>query len=231
MPTVLIVDDEEDIRELIAMNLRREGYQILEAATGLDALRIAKKKEPDAIILDLMLPEMDGFTVFSELQKDNRTSRMPVLMLTAKGGLEDRISGLSLGADDYMPKPFSPRELVLRIKGLLRRAARPDSSTSDIVSVGPFRVDKSHLKLHVEDREIDLTATEFKLLLLLIDATGVTVDRAELLQRVWGYSDQVQTRTLDTHVKRLREKLESHGNAIETVRGVGYRFALNDKLD
>lgn len=223
MPTILIVDDEEDIRELIAVTLlREEEYRIVEASNGLEALKQAKNARPDVIILDLMLPEMDGSTVFKNLREDPRTKSTPVIMLTAKGRLEEKIAGLELGADDYLPKPFSPKELMLRVRNLLRRT-NPHQGSS-VVESGPFSLDKNALKLHLEGRAIDLTATEFKLLLSMIESPGVTQERGDLLKTVWGYSDLIQTRTLDTHIKRLREKLGNHGNSIETVRGVGYRF-------
>lgn len=223
MPTILVVDDEEDIRELVSINLlREEKYEIMEAADGLEGLHLAKKKRPDLIILDLMLPEMDGITVYQRLRDDSRTTHIPVIMLTAKGRLEEKLEGLELGADDYLAKPFSPKELMLRVRNLLRRT-NPNVGGSMIES-GPFSLDKNALKLLLEGEEIDLTATEFKLLLSLIESPGITQERATLLKKVWGYSDLIQTRTLDTHIKRLREKLGSHGNSIETVRGVGYRF-------
>jgi len=223
MPTILVVDDEEDIRELVSINLlREEKYEIMEAADGLEGLHLAKKKRPDLIILDLMLPEMDGITVYQRLRDDSRTAHIPVIMLTAKGRLEEKLEGLELGADDYLAKPFSPKELMLRVRNLLRRT-NPNVGGSMIES-GPFSLDKNALKLLLEGEEIDLTATEFKLLLSLIESPGITQERATLLKKVWGYSDLIQTRTLDTHIKRLREKLGSHGNSIETVRGVGYRF-------
>ena len=225
MPTILIVDDEEDIRELVSLNLAREGYDLLEAGDGLVALNLARKQCPDLIILDLMLPQKDGFSVFRDLRSDSRTHGIPVLMLTARGKLDDRLAGLHMGADDYITKPFSPKELLLRVRNVLRRTKTPPSAT--VVEVGNFRLDKNHLKLHLLGEEIDLTATEFKLLLLLIESPGVTKERAELLQKVWGYNDLIQTRTLDTHIKRLREKLGSEGGSIETIRGVGYRFALS----
>ncbi|MCC6881478.1 MAG: response regulator [Verrucomicrobiales bacterium] len=225
MPTILIVDDEEDIRELVSLNLAREGYDLLEAGDGLVALNLARKQCPDLIILDLMLPQKDGFSVFRDLRSDSRTHGIPVLMLTARGKLDDRLAGLQMGADDYITKPFSPKELLLRVRNVLRRTKTPPSAT--VVEVGNFRLDKNHLKLHLLGEEIDLTATEFKLLLLLIESPGVTKERAELLQKVWGYNDLIQTRTLDTHIKRLREKLGSEGGSIETIRGVGYRFALS----
>ncbi|MDA8634400.1 response regulator transcription factor [bacterium] len=224
MPTILIVDDEKDIRELIAMNLmREEAYQILEAEDGLQALRQAKNERPDLIILDLMLPQMDGLTVYRNLRDNAITSQIPVIMLTARGRLEQKLEGLELGADDYMPKPFSPKELMLRVRNLLRRSN--ENHGASIVQSGPFSLDKNALKLHLEDEEIELTSTEFKLLLSLIESPGITQERGNLLQKVWGYSDLIQTRTLDTHIKRLREKLGTHGNSIETVRGVGYRFS------
>ncbi len=224
MPSILIVDDEEDIRELISVNLaREEAYSIIEASDGLDALKKAKRHLPDLIILDLMLPEMDGYTVHKQLRKDAQTRHIPVIMLTARGKLEERIAGLESGADDYMTKPFSPKELVLRVRNLIRRSVSKESES--VVAAGPFRLDKNSLKLFMEEEEIDLTSTEFKLLLCLIESPGVIQERADLLQKVWGYSDMIQTRTLDTHIKRLREKLGTNGNSIETVRGVGYRIS------
>lgn len=223
MPTILIVDDEEDIRELIAVNLlREEDYKLLEAVNGLEALHLAKTRRPDVIILDLMLPEMDGLTVFRNLREDPRTKSTPVIMLTARGRLEEKLTGLELGADDYLAKPFSPKELMLRVRNLLRRT-NPHQGGS-VIESGPFSLDKNALKLHLEGEAIDLTATEFKLLLCMIESPGITQERGDLLKKVWGYSDLIQTRTLDTHIKRLREKLGNHGNSIETVRGVGYRF-------
>lgn len=223
MPTILIVDDEEDIRELIAVNLmREEDYKLLEAVTGLEALHFARSAKPDLIILDLMLPEMDGLTVYRHLREDPRTKTIPVIMLTARGRLEEKITGLELGADDYLSKPFSPKELMLRVRNLLRRTNPLQGSS--VVEIGPFSLDKSSLKLHLDGQSIELTSTEFKLLLLMIESPGITQERGDLLKRVWGYNDLIQTRTLDTHIKRLREKLGNHGNSIETVRGVGYRF-------
>lgn len=224
MPTILIVDDEDDIRELIAVNLmREENYKLLEAKDGLEAIDLAKKQKPDLIILDLMLPEMDGVKVYKKLRDDVRTETIPVIMLTARGRLEEKIAGLEMGADDYMPKPFSPKELMLRVRNLLRRSNPYHGG--NLIESGPFSLDKSALKLHLDGEEIELTATEFKLLLSLIESPGITQERGDLLRKVWGYSDMIQTRTLDTHIKRLREKLGMFGDAIETVRGVGYRFS------
>lgn len=223
MPTILIVDDEEDIRDLISMNLLREkDYTVIEAADGLEALASAKAQAPDLIVLDLMLPGMDGLTVCKNLRESAQTKSIPVIMLTARGRLEERIGGLELGADDYLSKPFSPKELMLRIRNLLRRSNQ--NQGNDVIAMGPFALDKNALKLVLEGEEIDLTSTEFKLLLCLIESPGVTQERAVLLKRVWGYSDLIQTRTLDTHIKRLREKLGEFGPMIETSRGIGYRF-------
>ncbi len=222
MPTILVVDDEKDIRDLIVLNLQREGIASIEAADGLEAFKMAKKQSPDLIILDLMLPHKDGISVYRQLREDSRTSAIPVIMLTARGKLEEKISGLEIGADDYIVKPFSPRELMLRVRNLLRRTL--GSAQSDVIEMGEFRLDKKNLKLHLGEEPVDLTTTEFKLLLVLTEAPGIVKERAELLQKVWGYNDLIQTRTLDTHIKRLREKLGDQGSHIETVRGVGYRF-------
>ncbi len=222
MATILIVDDENDIRELIMLNLRREGYDTLEAADGLQAVKTARKKTPSLILLDLMLPEKDGYSVFRNLKESRLTQNIPVIMLTARGKLDERITGLSLGADDYVTKPFSPKELVLRIKNVLHRTQTHPAGT--IIETGGFRLDKNHLALHLAGEAIDLTTTEFKLLVVLIESSGTTQERTDLLRQVWGYNDLTQTRTLDTHIKRLREKLGDYSHQIETVRGIGYRF-------
>ncbi|MFT5469239.1 MAG: two-component system phosphate regulon response regulator PhoB [Verrucomicrobiales bacterium] len=219
--TILIVDDEEDIRDLIADNLAMAGFNVLEAADGLKALRLARELRPDLILLDLMLPEMDGFAVLHHLKDSRKTAGIPIIMLTAKGTQDERIEGLAMGADDYVSKPFSPKELVLRVKAVLRRT----SADSGMMTHGPLKLDKNKLMLMINGAEIELTATEFKLLLCLMESPGESVGRSDLLQRVWGYGDHIQTRTLDTHVKRLREKLGDEGDQIETVRGVGYRLS------
>ena len=223
MPTILVVDDEKDIRDLIVLNLQREGFASLEAADGLEAFKLAKKKAPDLIILDLMMPHKDGLSTYRDLRDDSRTRGIPVIMLTARGRLEEKITGLESGADDYIVKPFSPRELMLRVRNLLRRTL--DTGQSDVIEIGAFRLDKKNVKLHVDGNPIDLTTTEFKLLSTLIESQEAIHTRAELLREVWGYNDDVATRTLDTHVKRLREKLGAWGKHIVTVRGTGYQFA------
>ena len=222
MKKVLIVDDEPDVRELVKFNLTRDGWEVSEAADGLEGLEKAKSERPDLIVLDLMMPEMDGMAVFKNLRESKKTAEIPVLMLTAKKELDDKLEGLALGADDYVAKPFSIKELVLRIRNLAKRAQKPHGGPE--ISSGAFRLDRNNLKLYLADEPIDLTATEFKLLLILIENEGEEQERGELLSKIWGYDERIQTRTLDTHVKRLREKLGDRGDCIQTVRGVGYRF-------
>jgi len=222
MYTVLIAEDESDIRQLISFNLERESIGTLLAKDGVEAFEIAKEKGPDLIILDLMLPRMDGFTVFKELRLDSRTKDIPVIMLTAKAQLNDVITGLEMGADDYLTKPFSPKELVLRVKALLRRIKT--TTANSIITSGKFRLDKNTLHCFVSGEQIDLTPTEFKLLLLMIEREETVQNREDLLREVWGYRDTANSRTLDTHIKRLREKLGDLSRCIETVRGVGYQY-------
>ncbi len=222
MHKVLIAEDEADIRQLISFNLERESYNTLLAGDGEEAVLMAYNKIPYLIILDLMLPKMDGFSVFKELRLDSRTKDIPVIMLTAKAQLDDVIAGLEMGADDYLTKPFSPKELVLRVKALLKRVKTSNGST--IVKSGKIRLDKNTLHCFIEDKKIDLTPTEFKLLLLLIERVGNAQNRSDLLREVWGYRETANSRTLDTHMKRLREKLGELSRCIETVRGVGYQY-------
>ena len=225
MYTVLIAEDESDIRQLISFNLERESMDTLLAKDGAEAFEIAKEKGPDLIILDLMLPKMDGFTVFKELRLDSRTKDIPVIMLTAKAQLDDVITGLEMGADDYLTKPFSPKELVLRVKALLRRIKT--TTANSVINSGKFRLDKNSLHCFVSGEQIDLTPTEFKLLILMVEREGTVQNREDLLREVWGYRDTANSRTLDTHVKRLREKLGDLSRCIETVRGVGYQYRSN----
>jgi len=222
MHTVLIVEDEKDIRELVSLNLRRQDYEVFEAENGIVGSEIAKSKIPDLIILDIMMPGKDGYEVFKELRDDARTRAIPVLMLTAKGDVAHRIAGLELGVDDYMGKPFSPKELMLRVKALLRRTKRVSVDAS--IKIGDFLLERNSLKVFVAGVQVDLTSTEFKLLRVLIESGGTVMEREALLREVWGFSDNTMTRTLDTHVKRLREKLGDHARCIKTLRGVGYQF-------
>lgn len=220
MQKILIVEDEPDVAELVAWNLERAGFEAIIALDGLVGLEKAFAELPDLILLDLMLPGKDGFSVFRELRRDSRTNRTPVIMLTARAQTEDRIEGLEAGADDYLTKPFSPKELLLRVKSVLRRSeATPGAVEFDL---GPFRFDKTSLKFYLKGEPVDLTTTEFKLLLHLCERAGSAQNRHDLLRQVWGYSDEVHSRTLDTHMKRLRQKLGDHSHLVETVRGVGY---------
>jgi len=220
MQRVLIVEDEVDIADLIMFNLQRAGYEALKAHDGITGTETAIRERPDLIVLDLMLPGRDGYSVFREIRRDARTARIPVIMLTARAQTEDRIQGLEAGADDYLTKPFSPKELVLRVNAILKRSDAPPGAVE--YDFGPFRFDKNAVRFYLENEPVDLTSTEFKLLLFLCERSGKPQDRNDLLRTVWGYSDEVHSRTLDTHMKRLRQKLGTHGALIETVRGVGY---------
>lgn len=222
---ILIIEDERDVADLISFNLERSGYEVLIAHDGLKGQDLALKERPDLIILDLMLPGKDGYSVFKELRRDNRTSHTPVLMLTARAQTEDRIKGLEAGADDYLTKPFSPKELVLRVNAVMRRIEASPGAVE--VTVGPFRLDKNSMNFYLDGERVDLTSTEFKLLLFLVERPDSPQDRNDLLRNVWGYSDEVHSRTLDTHMKRLRSKLGDYANLVETVRGVGYRLNVS----
>lgn len=222
MYRILIAEDDSDVRELVSFNLRREEFDPLHAKDGIEAIEVATREIPDLIILDLMLPGKNGFAVFKELRLDSRTKGIPVMMLTAKAQLDDVIAGLELGADDYLTKPFSPKELILRVKALLRRSKVTTGSA--VVKVGKFQLDKNTLHCFIDGEKIDLTPTEFKLLLLMVEREDTPQERGDLLREVWGYRDTANTRTLDTHIKRLREKIGEYASFIETVRGVGYQF-------
>ncbi len=224
MHTILVVEDEEDIADLVAFNLRRNEFQVELAHDGIQGLAKAKEVKPDLIVLDVMMPGLDGFRVFKELRKDKSTRTIPIIMLTARGQTEDRIQGLELGAEDYMTKPFSPKELVLRIRNLLKRSTRKISGNELVC--GPFRFVKNALQFFLDDQQVDLTSTEFKLLLYLCERQNASQDRHTLLMDVMGYSSEVHSRTLDTHMKRLRKKLGVHADIVETVRGVGYQVKL-----
>jgi len=224
MHKILIVEDERDIADLIGFNLQRAGYEVLKAHDGITATEVALRERPDLIILDLMLPGRDGYAVFRELRRDVRSVNIPVIMLTARAQTKDRIQGLEAGADDYLTKPFSPKELMLRVQAILKRADAPPGNVE--FSYGPFRFDKNALKFYLDGEPTDLTATEFKLLLYLCERSGKAQDRNDLLRTVWGYSDEVHSRTLDTHMKRLRQKLGLHGSLVETIRGVGYCVSI-----
>jgi two-component system phosphate regulon response regulator PhoB len=221
--SILIVEDDADILQLLSYNLEAAGFEVSSASDGPDGLSKARQLHPSLIILDLMLPGMDGFDVCRELKRDPETSTMPVIMLTARSEEVDRIVGLELGADDYVVKPFSPRELLLRIRAVLRRAGNQGPSRSRVEREG-LTVDLEAHKVYVEGKEAPLTATEFKLLSELIRTSGRVRTRDQLLTMVWGYEFEGYARTVDTHIRRLRQKLGQYSGLIETVRGVGYRF-------
>lgn len=223
MQRILIVEDETDIAELIAHNLRRQGYEATMVHDGLSATRVALENPPDLLILDLMLPGRNGIEVLKTLRRDPRTCDTPALLLTARAQTSDRIEGLEAGADDYLTKPFSPRELMLRVQAILKRVQT--QAEGNCITLGPFRLDKDKRVFHLDHEPVELTSIEFKLMLQLCEQAGVPQDRNDLLRRIWGYSDAAHSRTLDTHMKRLRQKLGDHAAWIETVRGTGYRIS------
>ena len=221
---VLVVEDEPDIVALVAFHLAKAGYRVSTAATGTDALQVARQEPPSLIVLDLMLPGLSGFDVLEQLRADESTRDIAVLMLTARREEPDRIRGLSLGADDYLTKPFSPQELVLRVAAILRRVGAASVSASEVIQLGPIRIDRAAHRVSVDGSAVDLTPTEFKLLLMLAERRGRVQARAHLLETVWEAAPDIQTRTVDMHIQRLRTKLGSAGDLIETVRGFGYRL-------
>src|ERR1051325_4342137 len=221
-PKILIVDDEPDVVQLIEYNLKAAGYDVVTAADGNEALDQARSSSPNLIILDLMLPEVDGLDVCKVLRRDRATAGIPIVMLTAKASETDRVLGLELGADDYVTKPFSPRELVLRVKRLLR--AETASDDTEVIQVGDLSVDIPRHEARVKGKTIELTATEFRLLTVLVKRRGRVQTREQLLRDVWEYDTLIDTRTVDTHMRRLREKLGSAAKNLDTVRGVGYRY-------
>jgi two-component system phosphate regulon response regulator PhoB len=226
---ILVVDDEPDISALVAYHLARESYRVRTAADGVEALRAAEAEPPDLVVLDLMLPGMSGLEVLAEFRRRPEMAGVPVILLTARREERDRIEGLRLGADDYVAKPFSPQELVLRVGAVLRRVqqAPPVAKGGKVVRVGPFIVDAGAARASVGGEPLDLTPTEFKLLLILMERRGRVQSRRQLLQAVWEVTANIATRTVDMHVQRLRNKVGAEADWIETVRGFGYRFRLD----
>ncbi|HOI96054.1 MAG TPA: response regulator [Syntrophobacter fumaroxidans] len=220
---ILIVEDDSDILHLLAYNIEAAGFDVVTAMDGNTALEMVRRHPPDLVVLDLMIPGIDGFEVCKELKRGAETRGIPVIMLTARGEEVDRIVGLELGADDYVVKPFSPRELILRIRAILRRSAT-DAIEERIWRSEGLSVDFEGHKLTVDGAETPLTATEFKLLAEFVRTPGKVLTRDQLLDRVWAYQFEGYARTVDTHVRRLRRKLGPHADRVETVRGVGYRF-------
>jgi len=226
---VLIVEDEKDIIKMLEYNLKKEGYRILSARDGEDALDLAIRELPDLVILDLMLPGMDGLEVCKELKKEAKTAPIPVIMLTAKSQESDKVLGLELGADDYMTKPFSPRELIARIKAVLRRTKEKDK-LPEVLKIGEIIIDFSKINVTVKGKVAELTSKEFELLKTLIKAKGRVLSRDYLLDTIWGFDHavEIQTRTVDVHIRTLRKKLKSEAIRIITVKNYGYRFEQED---
>ncbi len=222
---ILIIEDESDVADLLTLNLRKAGFRISTAADGASGLQKARDDRPDFIVLDLMLPKMLGLEVCRILKSDTATRHIPILMLTAKAEEIDRIVGLEFGADDYVTKPFSPREVVLRIKAILRRAE--GGAEDERLSAGSIVIDPARHEVSVHGKRVNLTSLEFKLLRTLMQRRGRVQARDRLLNDVWGYESVIDTRTVDTHVRRLRKKLGKAADAIESVRGFGYRLREN----
>jgi two-component system phosphate regulon response regulator PhoB len=220
--TVLIIEDEPDVLDMLRLHLRKEGFAVLEAIDGVEGLKIARAKLPSVIVLDLMIPEMRGEDVCRQLKARETTAKIPVLMLTAKARPEDRVAGLELGAEDYLAKPFSPRELVLRLRLLVQRSR--STGPGEKLCIGPFELDRGTFEVRLSGRKLDLTGLEFKLLVTLMENCGQVLSRETLLRDVWGYRNLSNSRTVDTHVRRLRAKLKPHDDWLETVHGEGYLF-------
>ena len=226
---ILVVDDEEHIQELIKFNLEKNGYKVICADNGIDAIKLAKEQLPQLMLLDLMLPGMDGLDVCKEIRKDSSMSNMPIIMITAKGEEIDKIIGLELGADDYITKPFSVRELVARIKAILRRTNM--QIVEKTFNIGNLTIDFGKHEVSKNDSRIDLTLKEFELLEILIKNKGRVMTRDFLLDKIWGYEYVGETRTVDVHIRHLRQKIEDDDKNpayIQTIRGIGYRFNFGE---
>ena len=223
MKTILVIEDEKDLADLVIFNLEKEGFRTLLAMDGIAGLEKARESSPDLILLDLMLPGLSGTEVCKSLKGSEKTARIPVIMVTAKGEEIDRVVGFEVGADDYVMKPFSTRELLLRVKAVLRRS-KPESASGRIVNIGTIAIDTDRHTVTVGGKRTDLSAIEFKLLLILVERQGRVQSRDQLLRDVWGYNYTGDTRTVDTHLTRLRAKLGEQGELIRTVRGFGYKL-------
>ncbi|HVU18850.1 MAG TPA: response regulator transcription factor [Candidatus Didemnitutus sp.] len=220
---ILVVDDEPDVTELVAYHLKLKGFQVEVQNDATASISSARSFHPDLIILDIMMPHLSGIQICRILRSDNKLSRIPIIFLTAKAESHDRIEGLETGADDYLTKPFSPQELVLRVESILRRVSAVPVPIAARLQIGEISLDSDTHRVTVGPNPIELTATEFKLLRLLMERQGRVQTREHLLLNVWNYSTEIETRTVDTHVRRLREKLGDEAGWIETIRGVGYR--------
>ncbi|MFA5356639.1 MAG: response regulator transcription factor [Candidatus Omnitrophota bacterium] len=226
---ILIVDDEKDIVKMLDYNLKKEGFRTISAYDGDYGLDLAAREKPDLIILDLMLSGMDGLEVCKELKKEEKTFSIPIIMLTAKSQESDKIVGLELGADDYMTKPFSPRELIARVRALLRRVKEKDKPAEELTS-GSLAIDLLKIEVRVKGRPIELTSKEFELLKILVKSKGRVLSRDYLLDTIWGFDNalEIQTRTVDVHIRSLRKKLKSEAKRIVTVKNYGYRFEIDE---
>ena len=224
MTLILVIEDEADLAQVVEYNLRKAGHDVVTAPRGLRGLELARERRPDLVLLDLMLPDISGTEVCKQLRADASTRDTPIVMLTAKGEEIDRVVGFEVGADDYVVKPFSVRELMLRVQAILRRGGEPAEPAQQRIVFGALEVDRDAHRVWVEASERELTALEFKLLTTLYDRRNRVQSRSVLLADVWGITADITTRTVDTHVKRLREKLGAAGVYVETVRGAGYRF-------
>lgn len=227
--TVLIVEDEKDIAKMIDYNLKKEGYKTIVANDGEDALDAANTKSPNLILLDLMLPGLDGLEVCKLLKSERKTSAIPVIMLTAKAQESDKVIGLELGADDYVTKPFSPRELIARVKAVLRRSGEKEK-LPEVLKIGDLGLDFAKIEVTVKNKPVELTSKEFELLKTLIKAKGRVLSRDYLLDNIWGFDHaiEIQTRTVDVHIRTLRKKLKTEAKRIVTVKNYGYRFDDED---
>ena len=221
---ILIIEDEPDIRKTIEYNFLKEGFKVSNAGSLADGRAAFFSKSIDLVVLDLMLPDGSGLDLCREIKSNPASSSTPIVILTAKNEEVDKVVGFELGADDYVTKPFSVRELLLRVKAILKRSPKSDAALTPEITIGILRVDFDAHVVHVNSNEIKLTALEFKLLKQFLDKRGRVQSRDQLLQDVWGYSSDITTRTVDTHIKRLREKLQEAGDYIQTIRGVGYKF-------
>jgi len=222
---ILVVDDEPDVTDLVAYHLKAKGFHVETLNDATASIAKARGYGPDLIILDIMMPDLSGIQVCRILRADPKLARVPIIFLTAKAEPHDRIEGLESGADDYLSKPFSPKELVLRVESILRRVAAPQEPAATKLRVGDIQLDADTHRVTVKGEALDLTATEFKLLRLMMERQGRVQTREHLLLNVWNYSTEIETRTVDTHVRRLREKLGAEAGWVETIRGVGYRIA------
>jgi len=226
---ILIVEDEKDIIKMLEYNLKKEGFRVIAAGDGEDAIDLAIRGQPDLILLDLMLPGMDGLEVCKALKKESKASAIPIIMLTAKGQESDKVVGLELGADDYITKPFSPRELIARIKAVLRRVTEKER-LPEIFQTGDLKIDFAKICVTVKDKPVELTAKEFELLRTLLKAKGRVLSRDYLLDTIWGFDHamEIQTRTVDVHIRTLRKKIKTASKYIITVKNYGYRFENED---